>query len=404
MKVADTVMAAMKRWHAQPFVAAILVFGALAGARAEPVHPASDQTVVETLATQLGDRQAQRRLRQALAKSPRDAGLAVEVAKGHLELARTQGDARYAGLALGALSAWPQAGSSVPVEVLMMRATVAQYLHDFDGAAALLDRVTQRSPTHAQAWLTLATIRRVQGRYAESDAACKRVGESGQALHAGACLAENLSLTGQNDAARSRLQQLMTSPAVMGPDGAAIRQWLLTTLAELEERAGQPEAARAAWARAQALGASPYVLTAHADFLLQQQQPAEALAVLQGQDKTDAVLLRLSIAAHRLGRPQAKAWSHEMQARLQAAASRPGSGLVHAREQARFALEVLGQPEKALSLARQNLAHQRETADWLLMAQATQAQAGDKARRNALAELSRLQQSTGIVDARLANL
>ncbi len=394
----------MKRWHVQSFLAAVLVGGALAGVRAEPVHPASDQTVVETLATQLGDRLTQRRLRQALAASPRDASLAVEVAQGHLALARTQGDARFAGLALGALSAWPASGSSVPVEVLMMRATVAQYLHDFDGAAALLDRVTQRSPNHAQAWLTLATIRRVQGRYAESDAACKRVGDSGQVLHASACLAENLSLTGQNDQARSRLQQLMLSPAVMRADGVAIRQWLLTTLAELEERAGQPEAARSAWARAQALGASPYVLTAYADFLLQQQQPAEALTLLQGQDKTDAVLLRLSIAAHRLASPQAKAWSREMQARLQAAASRPGSGLVHAREQARFALEVLGQPEKALSLARQNLSHQRETADWLLMAQVARAQTSDKAQRTALAELNRLQQGTGIVDARLADL
>ena len=394
----------MIRKIAQLLMMAAVACGALAGAHAEPVRPASDQTVVETLATQMGDRRAQRQLRQALAKSPRDAGLAVEVAKAHLDLARNQGDARYAGLALGALSAWPAGGPSVPVEVLMMRATVAQYLHDFDGAAALLDAVTQRDPRHAQAWLTLATVRRVQGRYADSDAACRRVGESGQALHAQACLAENLSLVGQNDAARTRLQQLLASPAASGAGGAATRQWLITTLAELEERAGQPEAAQVAWVRAHALGPSPYVITAYADFLLQQQRPADVLALLQGQDKTDAVLLRLAIAGHRLGVPEAKAWCKDMQARLEAAASRPGNGLVHAREQARFALEVLGQPTRALSLARQNLQHQRETTDWLLAVQAAQAQASENVKQSALADISRQQQRTGISDARLAPL
>ena len=67
-----------------------------------------------------------------------------------------------------------------------MRATLEQYLHEFDAAVAHLRLLLARpgSERQPQAWLTLATVLRVQGRYAESDVACRSVGRAGADLYA----------------------------------------------------------------------------------------------------------------------------------------------------------------------------------------------------------------------------
>lgn len=381
---------------------ALALLLAVGAARAQPWQPTSDQEVVETLPMQTAARQQQARWRQAWLASPRDASLAVAAARQYLALAREQGDARYAGLALGALQAWPL-GRPTPVEVLVTRATVAQYLHDFEGAAALLQQALLASPTHAQAWLTLATVRRVQARLADSDAACNSLLRMGQEVHGSACLAENLSLRGRNDEARQALLKLLSRPELRATSEQGLRQWLLTTLAELEERAGQGQAAEKAWQQAQALGPHPYVQTGHADHLIRQGRHQEVLVLLKDAPLTDAVLLRLSVAGQRMKDPRTAAWTQALQQGLDASASRPESAQVHAREQARFALEVLQQPQQALSLARLNLKFQRETADLLVFAQAAAAQPRADQAQAALRELAQSIQTWGIQDARLPN-
>lgn len=372
------------------------------GVKAQAWQPGSDQEVVETLPAETGARKEAARARQALLRSPKDASLAVAAAARYLALAREQGDARYAGLALGALQGWPL-GKTAPTEVLVMRATVAQYLHDFEGAASLLQQALLTSPAHAQAWLTLATVRRVQARLNDSDAACKELLRLGQAVHGGACLAENQSLRGRHDEARQALLKLLSRPDAQASTGPGLRQWLLTTLAELEERAGLDPAADKAWQQAQALGPHPYVQTGHADHLIRQGRHQEVLALLKDAPLTDAVLLRLAVAGQHLKDPRAAAWTQTLQQGLSASASRPESAQVHAREQARFALEVLKQPKQALSLARLNLKFQRETADMLVFAQAAAAQPSADLVQAAQRELAQLTQTWGMQDARLPN-
>jgi tetratricopeptide (TPR) repeat protein len=385
----------------KPFLC--LAFSCLAwGVNAEPWQPRSDLELIETLPAETSARKDAARARQAMLRSPKDAALAVAAASRYLALAREQGDARYAGLALGALQAWPL-GKTAPTEVLVMRATVAQYLHDFDGAAALLRQVLTREPAHAQALLTLATIKRVQARFDESDAACQALLRAGQALHAKACLAENLSLRGKHEEARQALAALLAQTQAREPSAQALRQWLLTTQAEMHERAGQPREAEASWQQAMALGDHPYVRTAYADFLLQQGRPQEVMRLLAEQPQTDAVLLRLCIAAKRVQDPRAPAWAQDMQQRLAASASRPDGAQVHAREQARFALDVKNQPEQALALARLNLQHQRETADLLVFARASAALPAPDQVQAARRELAQSAQTWGMQDARLSN-
>jgi len=363
-------------------------------ASAEPIVPTRDDEVVEVLPAAAGDRGEDKRLRRQLAARPDDAALAVRVAQRDLDRARQAGDPRFAGLALASLRPWPEAATA-PAEVLLMRATLQQYLHEFDASIASLRQLLARpgEAERAQAWLTLATVLRVQGRYGESDEACRHVATAGAELHAGACLAENAALRGDVVAARRSFEALLARPGLP----AATQGWLLTSLAELEERERRGAAADAAYRRVLALGPDTYAAIAYADFLIAQGRPNEALVTLQREPRTDAVLLRLAIAGSRAKAATAAADASEMRERIALANQRPEAKKFHGREQAMFALFVEAAPARALSLARGNVEQQREPLDLLLLAEAARA-SEDAA---AIDEARRLKAALGLHDRRI---
>jgi tetratricopeptide (TPR) repeat protein len=356
---------------------------ALAGsvAQAEPVRPLNDQEVVERLPQGSG-RADTRALRRAWAANPGDVQLAVSLAKRDLAQAQDLGDPRFAGRALAALQAWPDAAAA-PDEVLLLRATIQQHLHAFDDAAALLEVLLARRPGDAQAWLTLATVRRVQGRWEVSDRACQGAERAGAALHAQACLAENQGLRGQFDAARQQFDLLLRTPRLP----ASTRQWLATSLAELEVRAGRPVAADQAYRSALAAEASAYTALSYADFLIDQRREREALRLLASWPRSDGVLLRLAIAGQRAGASTAASDVAELSARMAQAALRPDALTSHAREQSMHALWIERQPDRALRLAWTNVKLQREPVDAWLLAQAAEATGREAARREVRAFL-----------------
>jgi hypothetical protein len=344
---------------------------------AEPVQPRDDGDVIEVL-PQVAGRQEERALRRAWAARPDDPRLAVPLARRYLDQAHALGDPRFAGRALAVLQAWPDLAKA-PDDVLLLRATVQQYLHEFDPAAAALETLLARRPQNAQAWLTLATVRRVQGRIADSDRACEGIAAAGNALYAQACRAENLGLRGEFGAARSQLQTLLATPHLP----AATGNWLLTTLAELETRAARPVEAERAYRGALAAQPDAYTSLSYADFLMQQQRDAQALRVLADQPRSDVVLLRLAIAGARVGAASAVGDLAELRERMAQTSLRPEARTTHAREQAMFALWVEAQPARAMELARANLRLQREPLDLWLLAQAARATGRESDRREA---------------------
>lgn len=376
-------------------VAAVFMLMLARPSGATPRVPLQDNEIVETLPAVGGWSREERRLRRELVARPRDAATAIEAARRYLELARAQGDARYAGYAMGALQAWLPVSARTPNDILVMHATVAQFLHDFDGAEATLEMALAQQPGNAQGWLTLATILRVRGRYAESDTACRSLVRLRQNLYATACLAENAGLRGEHQAARDALQGLLQSPAVQDRRQGATRQWLLTTVAQIEELAGRPAAADAAYRKALAAERSGYDVLAYSDFLLAQKRPREASALLKNEPRSDAVLLRLAMA-DKTGATASRD-REELLARFDAAALRPGTVALHAREQALFALDVQGDAARALALSRLNVQLQREPIDLLVMARAAAAANDDAARR----EVKALMQQIGLRDARV---
>lgn len=360
---------------------------------AAPLQPASDAEIVETLPTLGAYAREQREQRRRLAQQPRDAATALALSRGLLERARHDGDARLAGQALGALRAW-DGDAAAPAAIRLQRATLLQHLHEFDAAAAELETLLRAEPRQPQALLTLATIHRVQGRYAESDAACARLADAGQPLYARACAAENQALRGAVGAARGELEALLAA----GPAQPSWTGWLRTTLGELELRAGRPDAAIAQLRAAlQADAADAYARVALVDALIEARRWSEAQALLTDAGDGDALLLRRAIVAQAQSTADAAELRRTLAARYAQAALRPEAAAVHARERARFALEVEREPQRAVELARANLQTQKEAIDLLLLARAARA-AGDAA---AQAEVAALAKRIGLRDARL---
>lgn len=372
--------------------AGVFAAGAIA-AQAEPLRPASDDEIVETLPTLGGFAREQREMRRRLAQQPRNAATALALSRSTLARARIEGDARLAGQALGVLGAW-DGDADAPVEIRLQRATVRQHLHEFDAAVKELEAVLRAAPRHPQALLTLATIHRVQGRYGESDAACERLAGAGQPLYARACLAENQALRGEVAAARSEFEALLQNQ----PGNAGWTSWIRTSLGELEQRAGRPDAAIAQFRAAQQADANPYSRLALVDVLIEAERWPEAQTLLTDAGDSEATLLRRAIVERALGSDEAAGLERTLAARYEQAALRPEAASVHARERARFALEVEGEPERALVLARANLGTQREAIDFVVMHRAAVA-AGDAA---AQAEVAALAEHIGLHDARLS--
>jgi tetratricopeptide (TPR) repeat protein len=364
-------------------------------ADATPIHPTRDDEVIDVLPAVSGNRAEERRMRKLLAQQPRDPHLALTLAKRYLAQAHESGDPRFAGMAFSAIEPWAD-DATAPDDVLMMRATLQQYMHEFDTSVATLQKLLARNPARPQAWLTLATVRRVQGRYADSDAACREVGRAGAAVYSAACLAENAALRGDVANARATFISLISGNA-NNPD---MQAWLTTSLAELEQRAGNASAAETAFKTALRLDPDPYTTLDYADLLIEQKRPAEALAELKGQVRSDAVLLRLAIAGKQANAASAVADIAEMRDRIQLANERPDAKVFHGREQAMFALAVDGDARLALELARGNAAKQREPLDLYVLAQAAHASGDAKA----VEEAKRLTAEMGLVDQRSKGL
>ncbi len=346
---------------------ACLLLLAAAGALAAPYTPRSDDQVVERLPTRRADPQtAELRALQAAARArPDDANAAAALAQRYFELAMAEGDPRPVGHAQAALARWWTLPAP-PQRVRVLRAMLLQYNHGFAQAIADLEAAVQADPADAQAWAWLAALHMVQARYPQARSACEQMAPHTSGLLGTACSAYVDSLTGRAAAAAQALREALRR----SPDApAAERLWALTRLAETEALRGQHDAAEAAFREALALGRPDnYLLCAYADFLLDRGRAAEVLPLLKDHARADTALLRLALAAKAVGADSAAAHAKELAARFEAARRRGDT--THEKEEARFALNVLQQPQRALQLARSNHAVQKEPADARILLEA----------------------------------
>ncbi|HEV7915102.1 MAG TPA: hypothetical protein VGP22_15160, partial [Albitalea sp.] len=241
----------------------------------------------------------------------------------------------------------------------VMRAIILQFGHQFDAAQADLEAALREDPANGEAWAWRAAISMVQAKYADARAACQPLSQHASPLIGTACVAYVDSVTGQAGAAAQAIRDALRRHASAS---APEQLWALTRLAEIEERLGHEAQAEEAYRRGLGLGlVDGYLLAAYADFLLDRGRAAEVLTLLKDGGRSDLLLLRLALAAKALNAPPLAGWQHDLAARFEAARLRGDT--LHQKEEARFALALQGQPQKALALAAENYRLQREPAD-----------------------------------------
>jgi tetratricopeptide (TPR) repeat protein len=336
-------------------------------ARSEPRIPSADDQVLATVPARASDPRARElvALRAAWRAAPQDVNAAVRLAQRYFEEVAAEGDPRYIGYAQATLQPW-WALPQPPVAVRVLRGMLLQFDHRFDPALADLEAAVREQPDHAAAWAWRTAILMVQARYAEARSSCESLAPLTTPLIATACRAQVDAVTGHAAAASTSLRAALQQHREASPEE---RLWALTRVAETDERRGDVVAAEAAFREALALRVPDvYLQAAFADFLLDRGRAAEVLVLLKDAGRADVLLLRLALAAKAAGEPAAPRLAGELAARFDAARRRGDTS--HRKEESRFVLALQGDTSRALALARQNWAEQREPADARILLEA----------------------------------
>ena len=308
-----------------------------------------------------------RDLRLRVQQEPKQVEYATDLARRYLEIGRAEADPRYAGYAEAVLQPWWEMAEA-PAEVGVLRAAVRQHRHEFSAALKDLDRVLAKDPRNGQAWLMRSTILTVIGRYPEARQSCLALLRVADALVVTACLGAVESLTGRARASYAALDGAIQSAPEADP---ATRLWALTLLGELAARLGEFAQAERHFLEAMGLGRRDvYLLSAYADFLLDQGRYAEVARLLRAETRVDGLLLRVALAEHALGLDTAERVTN-LKARFEA--GRVRGPFLHPGEEARFTLGLLQEPRRAVQLARANWSLQREPRDARILLEAARA-------------------------------
>ena len=338
----------------------LFVSAAACPSTAEPFVPESDSQILERLPFAASDPKMRelRALHDGLKNEPDNLPLALRVARGYLELGRATGDPRYGGYAQAALAPWWEL-SSPPPAVLFLRATLLQRVHQFDAALADLARLLDTDPRDAQARLMRATVLQVVGKFDSAREDCLALGRLTNELVWTACLENVNAATGRLHEGYEQLRATLDrNPRAQ----SQIRSWVLTSLGEMAARTGLMQDAEAYFHQALSIDArDKYLLAAFADFLLDQDRSREVEELLRDWTRQDPLLLRYALALKAQHAPELPGRIEQLRDRFEAAHMR--GDRVHLREEARFTLHLINDPNTALTLARENWRVQKEPAD-----------------------------------------
>ena len=266
-----------------------------------------------------------------------------------------------------------------------MRAILRQYSHDFAGAMRDLEAATREDPQNSVAWSWRAAIHMVQADYAAAREDCEALRGISSELHVAGCFAYLDGTTGKAAAA----YQVLSAAMVKDSDTTSEKRvWVQTRLAEMSLRMGDAAQAERHFRAGYLEGIKDqFLLAAHADFLLDRGRPAEVVPLLIDWVRSDILLLRLALAEQALRAPKAGEHIEALRSRFDAAALRGDK--LHLQEESRFNLYLLGQKEKALTLAQENWKSQREPRDARILLEAALAMKDPAAAKDALDWLER---------------
>lgn len=297
-------------------------------------------------------------LQAKLAAHPHDLKTALALSQIYVTYGRGLGDAHYAGYAYSTIAPWMRENPPPP-KVLVMHATILQYLHKFTAAQVELKEALARDPSMANGWLTLAFTALVQGQYGEANHACVQLTSSGGPFLGLICTATLRAYVGD---ARQSYAILKTDQGGGHEVPAAIKAWIQGLLAFSAQRLNKPKEVDLHYKKALSyLPDDNFLLVNYADFLLDQHRPNAVIKLLNGHTTSDTAFLRLALAEQAIHSPALARYTWIMAARFAALQMRGDH--IYGREQARFELYMEHDPEYALKLAVRNWTVQRAPKD-----------------------------------------
>lgn len=305
---------------------------------------------------------------KAYEANPKDSKTTLETARTLINEGRTSGNADIVAKADTILSSLSGRGNMA--EALKLRAISQQYLHNFDEALKLLNLSLSLKGDDATTLLTRANILLVQGKIKQAEQACRGLGAAGRLDLLLLCETTAKALGPEAGSAAKRLNVVLDS----GRMDPALTGYAYSVLGEIAMFQGDNALAKSLLSQAQTADPETLRIRAlHADSLLALGEPEVAIEAMDVPEQTDALLLRRAIAFKRSGREhELSRVSQEMDRRVRANARINHIG--HAREEARYFLQVKNDPEKALERAEINWKAQKEYEDaWLLIESAKSA-------------------------------
>ena len=333
----------------------ILLFGifvfSLQSIHAKPYIPSDDNQILERLpkGSKSLNSVVLRKALKELKSNSSDLKAVVNFARNCIELTRSESDPRYLGYAEAVLK--PLLKKNNP-DVLVLYATIKQSNHSFNEALSILDDALKFDPSNEQAWLTKAQILTTLGKYSEAKQCCLHLLTKSNQLASIACISSAASLNGSTDKSYKLLEQItdtLQNTYVSNNE----KLWAYTLLAEMAARKGNKSNAQKQYKKALILNPNDnYLLASYSDFLLDENNPHEAINLLKDKTKSDSLFLRLIIAEKKLNSPGFENHMNELKNRFIENSKRGEN--IHEREEAIFNLDILNNPATALEFAQKN--------------------------------------------------
>ncbi|MEQ9547948.1 MAG: hypothetical protein RIK85_18255 [Marinobacter sp.] len=298
---------------------------------------------------------------------PETASALADRVREYLVQARVQGDPRYLGYAQALFERWPEDRMTGRLKIL--RATLNQSLHHFEPArdelTAVLNTPNLNQRLASQARLTLANLELVQGHYQSAHSHCRQLANEFPGLIAASCLAQVEARTGK---AQSAYQSLVALTRQSPANDTTSQIWALGTLADIAAQLGKPDAEQY-WRQVLTLAPDDlYTRAQLADWLLERGDNEAVIKLTERYEEVDSLAVIRAIAMKRHDHTDARRLSAKLEERFSEARWR--GTLLHQRDLARYALDIEGEADTALTHALANWQEQREPLDTRLLLRA----------------------------------
>ncbi|HEY5624441.1 MAG TPA: hypothetical protein VIV14_11830 [Gammaproteobacteria bacterium] len=282
-------------------------------------------------------------------------------ARGLLQAFRETGEDRYLDDAWALLER--ELSPNASANVLIDAALVAQARHRFDDARMLTAKAIELGSANDQAWLLVNSIALVQGRADEAADACRQLRNS-PPLVIVTCHARVALISGNEASVLPRLEAMLS----LGSSDDVLLAWSQSIAGDLAAARGKDTDSIRHYRASLGLAESTQVRSALVDALFRTHRLAEARHALDAGSHHALPLEVRRLIADRIE-------GHDSHQRIDHVDQRfrewiVDSDWLHAREMARFYLDVKPDPELAHKLAGINIGIQKEPEDYRLLRRA----------------------------------